>query len=214
MGRGRIVGVGLVGALALFGCGVDDEPEETTTTTTAAPDETSGDDGSTDDDATAEEDATPEEEAAEQGLFPDLDALGDGAGRVPSPDAALSPEAARDRLVAAGYDCGEIEDYEIGPDEADLGIGPTATFGCEGGDGPIETIIAADEDEIGRLFVLVEGAACGFEPDLVLTGEGRWLTGPLGESDTAAVTAAAEVLGTELLPFDCEGLGGPTDQPQ
>lgn len=179
--------VGLVASVALAGCGVDDESADTTTTTEAPPD----------DDAPG---------ADEDPLVPDpfdLDELGDGSGRVPSPDDARSPEEVRVGLVDAGFDCTEVEEYDPSPGDADLGVAPSATFGCEGPPGAIEIIVAADETDIGRLFVLVESTACAIEQDLVLTGEGRWLGGPRDEGDVEVVAAVAEVLGTELLGFDC-----------
>lgn len=188
MRRGWIVGIGLVGALGLLGCGDDEQADPTTTDVAQTPEETTGDDGpELGDDAT-------------EFTLPDL---GDGEGRVPSPDGALSPEEAREELIAGGYDCGDIETYEVADDEMDLGVAPAATFGCDGPDGAIEVIIAADEVEVGQLYVLVESAACGFEPELVLTGEGRWLAGPRDEGAPDAIAAAAEVLGTDLLPFEC-----------
>jgi len=191
MRRRWIVGLGMVAALMLLGCG-SEESESTTTTTTS--------DGATLDEGIG----ANGDDTGDAGDLSDLSDLGDGEGRVPSPDGALSPEEARQRMAEAGYECSEIEGYEVGPEEVDLGVAPSATFGCDGDDGSIEFIVAADEADVGRLFVVIERAGCGFEPDLALTGEGRWIAGPRDEGDPDAVAAAADVLGTELLQFECD----------
>lgn len=186
MRRDWLVGFGTACVLVLAGCSSDSDADGTTTSAADA--------------ATEDEGSDPHGDPGPLGTLPEL---GDGQGRVPSPDDALTPEAAREELVAAGYECGDIEDYEPVPGDEDLGVTPSATFSCDGEAGAVEFLVAADEADVGRLFVLVESAVCDFEPDLTLTGEGRWLAGPRDENDPGAVARVAELLGTDVLPFEC-----------